>query len=422
MASGTLNAQVPAPREPTPQDILVDATRTATVSPYNASLAGERTSTAALGEQASLEASTSGGLRAPFPWFGGKTRVAGEVWKRFGNPQNYVEPFLGSAAILLARPNQHQPWSKFETANDLDGNISNFFRSIAQHPEQVAQHASHPVNELDLTARHLWLNQHRTELSNRLMADPDFCDPKAAGWWVWGINAWVGGDWCSGAGPYTGTEELSVTRGGVAPGVYRKIPMISGAHGGKGTHRPRAVTGSAMSYDGTVVPDVTGSMTDTLIADFNVLANRLRRVRVTSGDWTRVLGNAATPPQGHITAVFLDPPYDQTDRHIDLYAVGDRPENREVAVHEAARTWALERTADASLRIAYCSYSNASENELFTHAGWSEYRWAAAGGYGLASDKRGRENKDREVVWFSPSCLKPVSDTPSLFDELSESE
>jgi DNA adenine methylase len=41
-------------------------------------------------------------LKAPFPWFGGKSIIAPEVWERFGNVQNFVEPFAGSLAVLLA--------------------------------------------------------------------------------------------------------------------------------------------------------------------------------------------------------------------------------------------------------------------------------------------------------------------------------
>jgi DNA adenine methylase len=43
-------------------------------------------------------------LQAPFPYFGGKSRVAEIVWARFGDVDNYVEPFFGSGAVLLARP------------------------------------------------------------------------------------------------------------------------------------------------------------------------------------------------------------------------------------------------------------------------------------------------------------------------------
>ena len=32
-------------------------------------------------------------LRAPFPWFGGKSKVSDIVWDRFGSVPNYVEPF-----------------------------------------------------------------------------------------------------------------------------------------------------------------------------------------------------------------------------------------------------------------------------------------------------------------------------------------
>lgn len=41
-------------------------------------------------------------LKAPFPWFGGKSRVAPIVWDRFGDVPNYVEPFLYHHGDLLA--------------------------------------------------------------------------------------------------------------------------------------------------------------------------------------------------------------------------------------------------------------------------------------------------------------------------------
>lgn len=36
-----------------------------------------------------------GTLKAPFPYFGGKRRVAELVWSRLGDPINYIEPFAG---------------------------------------------------------------------------------------------------------------------------------------------------------------------------------------------------------------------------------------------------------------------------------------------------------------------------------------
>lgn len=89
-------------------------------------------------------------MKAPFPWFGGKSRVQVQVWERFGDVRNYVEPFAGSLAVLLGRPSE----PKIETVNDLDCWIANFWRALAADPEQLAHHADWPVNEADLHARH----------------------------------------------------------------------------------------------------------------------------------------------------------------------------------------------------------------------------------------------------------------------------
>ena len=40
-------------------------------------------------------------LHPPFPYFGGKWRAAGRIWEALGDPSGYVEPFAGSAAVLL---------------------------------------------------------------------------------------------------------------------------------------------------------------------------------------------------------------------------------------------------------------------------------------------------------------------------------
>ena len=48
-----------------------------------------------------------------------------------------------------------------------------------------------PVSELDLHARHRWLVAQRADVE-RLLAEPDWYDAKAAGWWVVGISQWIG--------------------------------------------------------------------------------------------------------------------------------------------------------------------------------------------------------------------------------------
>lgn len=43
-------------------------------------------------------------MKAPFPWFGGKSRAAPLAWAAMGDVGAYCEPFAGSLACLLARP------------------------------------------------------------------------------------------------------------------------------------------------------------------------------------------------------------------------------------------------------------------------------------------------------------------------------
>jgi D12 class N6 adenine-specific DNA methyltransferase len=131
-------------------------------------------------------------LKAPFPWFGGKSRVAHEVWRAFGDVSNYVEPFAGSLAVLLNRPTS----PRVETVNDIDCWISNFWRALQANPEAVAVAADWPVNEADLHARHLWL-VNQTEFRERMKTDPEYYDAKIAGWWCWGICQWIGSGWCA---------------------------------------------------------------------------------------------------------------------------------------------------------------------------------------------------------------------------------
>ena len=77
-------------------------------------------------------------LQAPFPYFGSKRKAAETVWPAFGQVDNYVEPFAGSAAMLLAAPPDS---ARIETINDFDGFVANFWRAISHDPDAVAHAA-----------------------------------------------------------------------------------------------------------------------------------------------------------------------------------------------------------------------------------------------------------------------------------------
>ena len=116
------------------------------------------------------------------------------------------------------------------------------------------------------------------------------------------------------------------------------------------------------------------------------------------GDWSRVLGPTPTVKQG-LTAVFLDPPYDQSQRDAALYAV-------ETPVAADVRRWCVENGGDPLLRIALCGCAGEGHEELEL-LGWSVLAWKTNGGYGSQSNGAGRANAGRERVWFSPHCLSP---------------
>ena len=150
------------------------------------------------------------------------------------------------------------------------------------------------------------------------------------------------------------------------------------------------------------------------------LSDRLRRVRVCCGDWSRVCGPAVLFPvsQGPLidhrrmvdTAVFLDPPYaDTAGRCEDLYS-----EDSQTVAHDV-RKWAIEWGEDPRLRIALCGY----EGEHAMPDSWDKVEWKAKGGYASISKDGNNANARRERLWFSPHCLHPSKSRPvqgKLFD------
>lgn len=327
-------------------------------------------------------------MKSPYPWFGGKSRIAPLVWKRFGDVPNYVEPFFGGGAVLLARP--HEP--KIETVNDINAWLCNFWRAVKADPDAVADHASDPVNEIDLHARGDAIFYKGVQLKDgkmtpdafveRMRSDPDFYDAKIAGWWLWGQCAWIGDNWGR-VGDNCRTQEgqpVGVVHGrpflGAGQGVNRKLPHLGGSQGVTDTTRKAAIT----EY-------------------MRQLYERMCRVRVCCGDWSRVLGDTPTINHG-LTGVFLDPPYAVDDRDT-CYGEDD---SRTLA-HDV-REWAIAHGDNPLMCIALCGYDEHDMPES-----WECVKWKARGGYGSQrKDKVNNENmnRHRERVYFSPHCKRPA--------------
>lgn len=333
----------------------------------------------------------------PFPWFGGKSPVADEVWNALGDVGNYVEPFAGSAAVLFLRPGI----GPIETINDADGFVANFWRSLKLDSDAVAEAADWPVNEADLHARHCWLLGQRERITERLMGDPEWCDPKVAGWWVWGQCCWIGSGWCSGRGPWQSVDGVLTVRN-TGQGVNRKLPHLGST--GKGVNRQ-------LPHLGDTGKGECAARSEFLRDYLRGFADRLRSVRVCCGDWHRACGPSVTFRHPGVCGVFLDPPYaDTAKRTTDLYAV----DCQQVA-HDV-REWAIENGKRSDMRIVLAGY----EGEHSMPADWKIVKWSAVGGYSLIGDDddvAGRANRKRERLWLSPAC---VSGGMPLFAEATQ--
>jgi DNA adenine methylase len=339
-------------------------------------------------------------LKAPFPYFGGKSRAADAIWARFGDVDNFVEPFAGSLAVLLARP--HPP--QLETVNDKCRYLANFWRAVQADPEAVAEAADWPVNETDLEARHFWLISEGSARLEALMATAEGYDARIAGWWVWGQCAWIGSGWCSGEGPWRVNENGEWALRNAGQGINRQLPHLGNA--GQGINRQLPHLGDAGKGVNRKLPHL-GDAGKGVLAYLLQLCDRLRRVRVACGDWSRVLTPSVTFRHG-MTGILLDPPYGEGE--VDYAAGGNR-----TGIAAEVRAWAIENGDNPGLRIALCGYGGQHDMP----DSWEVHEWKAAGGYSSTAgeETQGQLNRHRERVWFSPHCLKPNVAQPSLFAE-----
>lgn len=286
-------------------------------------------------------------LKAPFPYFGGKSRVAAIVWEALGDCDHYLEPFFGSGAVLLARKN----WRGLtETVCDKDGFVANTWRAIQFDPDGVSKWCDWPANHHDLIARRNYLKAHQETLVEKLKADPDYYDSKIAGFWIWGAST------------------------GISEWYYKHVSGITMGNKGEGIHRTSIV--SIKEY-------------------IQALSDRLRKVRVVWGDWAKICGGNWQDSNWQTVGYFFDPPYSVTNR-IKVYT------HDSVTVAQDVQKWVLERGAKKNWRIVLAGYFE--EHQALLEHGWQACRWKTGGGYSNISGKR-NENALKEALFLSPHCL-----------------
>ena len=358
---------------------------------------------------------TKDSIKAPFPYFGGKSGVASLIWYAFGEVKQYIEPFCGSAAVLLGNPKP----ASLEVAGDVNCYIANFWRAVKYQPDAVAEQADYPVSHIDLAARHRWLVEpERTADLAANLADPEWPgDAQVAGWWCWGQCAWIGSGWCDSGGqsakiPHVGDAGRGVqsgsirrpfrsrdaVRGGASNG---KIPLVGNA--GRGLQRGRFPTSGTVGeefrererereIERTQVPHLSsagqginrgGSFDGADLRDWmHELSARLKRVRLIHGSWDRCM-NMHYGDKGKNAAVFFDPPYVAYER---LYG-------KQAPVALAVAEWCKE---NAETKIALCGHIGDYELPGWQVLQWDRGRLTYGGG----------ETTAKEAIWFSPACRR----------------
>ena len=279
-------------------------------------------------------------LKPIYPYFGGKRRAAAQVWEALGQVDRYIEPFFGSGAVLLGNPNR----PKSELINDLDHHVANLWRALQHDPEGVWRVASAPCSEVELRARHAWLKAWQPYDFSDLTA----CDPYAAGVWLW---------------------VACVT---ISP-VDDSLAKNDHGHGIKGYRFTRAW--------------------------FDSVCERVARVQVLCGDWSRCVTPAGIARKFATIGIFLDPPYG--------VGVGVPYENQTGTVARDVWEWAVANGDNPRLRIVVAGY----EDGRVLPEGWTAIERVENGGYGSNNS-----NRFRERLWLSPHCLRGESEeSPSIF-------
>jgi len=289
--------------------------------------------------------------------------------------------------------------ASLEVINDGSGFIANFWRAVKYQPGAVAAESDYPVSHIDQGARHVWLMQQRDRLGAELQ-DPHWPgDAQVAGWWLWGQCSWIGSGWCewdrqvphvgdAGRGVQALGRVPHVSDAGMGVQALGRVPHVSNA--GMGFGYCNAVGQIPAHHIGGIqspvkrIDDGRGFLTSAGRVAWkwlHELAERLERVRVVHGEWSRCLNNHYGDTD---TALFLDPPYRSYGALYGAKAVAD-----EVA------TWAREH---ADLRVCLCGHVGDYE----MGDGWSVVPWKRP-----RLTYSGSSTTDKEALWFSPPCLVP---------------
>ena len=264
----------------------------------------------------------------PFSYRGSKWKVAPDVWQLLGDSGVYCEPFCGSLAMLLSRPDSDRN-VPVEHVGDIDCLLINFWLAIKNDPESVAHHYIAPASQVLLESRHQYLRGQRKLVKQKILDNYKWYDAELAGIWAWGQGLSVD-NWCfdrAYSSPWWPTKTMSAIR---------------------------------------------QQSEEQLTEYFSRLSVRLRNVGIHCSDWLSTIEKGLARIRGPV-AVFVDPPYSsRAGRQSGLYAEDS------LTVSQSAAEWCLSYGKEYA--IAFCGHEG-------THSfprSWKCGRWKSDG-----SSKRG---------------------------------
>lgn len=271
-------------------------------------------------------------LKAPASYYGGKGRLAPWIVSLMGPHQRYVEPFMGTCSVLLAKAP-----ARFETINDLDGDVVAFFRVLRDRPadlERACRFTPYAREEF------LECRDHREEVLDDL--------ERARRWWVRVVQGFNS-----------------------KPGDWRNGWSVSAAQGASG---PRTAV--------------------SLVDRFAAVSERLRAVAIENSPAIEVIQRFDDPG----AVIYCDPPYlgatrtarssrERTQANAYTHEMLNPDEHRELAAVLTA----------AAGHVLLSGYASELYEELY--AGWWRIETSVARVAAFHTGDDATRRRATEVVW-----------------------
>jgi DNA adenine methylase len=221
--------------------------------------------------------------RSPFPWFGGKQKLADRLISLFPPHDVYVEVFGGGGSVLLSKPP-----ATLDVYNDRDDGLVSFFRALRDHPEELVA-----LLELTPYARSEW------QLCRETWRDPSLSEVERARRWYVVASQSFGG---------------MVARGREGWGATPHV----GTSGWKGDRHPNGERHHGRGWGGERLGRMhlsRAASTANRIDNIWRFVERMRLVQIEKLEWRDCLERYDAPG----SVFYLDPPYVPSTRRSGGY-------------------------------------------------------------------------------------------------------